>query len=133
MNISRQYLKIVKKKCADPNCENIFEGSQFQKYCKDEKCRTARLDSQERNRKIIVDEDADNRIILKTTIIRKKLDKKAITLRCKAKKSNGGICGKTFVVNLDVRQSVYPKFCDEHVNAHKRKRYLLSGEKTCRK
>ena len=59
METSKQKLRIVTKECAYVGCTNTFEGSQFQKYCKDQACIDARIESRNKTRKLITNLDAE--------------------------------------------------------------------------
>lgn len=127
MEIAKSRKKMSWKECAYPFCSNTFYGSQFQKYCNDDRCNEMRQAARPRVRK--KDKEADNRIIPKIVLSRAiSMKKGTLWLSCKARDASGKKCGKRFSVNLNARQSVYPKFCEEHRNAYKRKRYMLSRE-----
>lgn len=131
MNTSKQVKKMSTKICAHVGCTNTFVGSQFQRFCNDKRCRHARaLEQKKKNKTNKKDKDADNRVIPKIIISRAiSMKKKTIVLRCKAKNGNGHTCNEPFQVTLEVKKSVYPKYCYKHRNAYKRQRYKLSKEK----
>jgi len=128
MEFAKSRKKISAKTCAYSFCTNVFKGSQFQRYCNDPRCNKMRKTSTPRKKK--QDNEVDNRIIPKIVISRAiSMKKKTISLKCKAINAIGKKCGCIFNVSLEARQSVYPKFCEEHRNAYKRKRYMLIREK----
>lgn len=131
MNISKQTKNLSTKTCAHIGCENTFIGSPFQRFCNDQRCKDIRaLEQKQKHKNAPVDKDADNRIVSKTIISRAiSMKKKTIILRCKAHNINGHICNSPFQVTLEVKKSVYPKYCSKHRNAYKRQRYKLSKEK----
>lgn len=134
MNIAKQTLKMTSKTCAYSYCTNTFTGSQFQRYCNDPRCKELRQLERNKDRQKKIDNDADNRIIAKVAIKRAlEMKKKVVTLKCKAKNAKGNVCGKQFNVELDLKRAIYPKYCELHANAYKRKRYMLSRENTCQR
>jgi hypothetical protein len=127
MELAKSRKKMAWRECAYASCSNTFYGSQFQKYCNDSRCKEMREAAKPRVRK--KDKDADNRVIPKIVLFRAiSMKKGTLWLKCQARDASGKRCGKRFSVNLNARQSVYPKFCEDHRNAYKRKRYMLSRE-----
>lgn len=124
MNIAKQKKKKINKICK--NCGKEYVGNQFTENCSDPDCVEKRMLGYKRNKHI--DVDVDNLIIPKFIVKRaiKLIPKKLIILKCRAKNNFGSVCGKKFTTILDIKRSIYPKFCDEHRNSYKRERYLLN-------
>jgi len=97
------------KTCAYKDCGKVFMGISIAKFCPEHRGEEFRV----RNR-TTTDPATTNRII-KHDLIRVE----ATTLECEC-------CGKEFKAKLYPRQTVYPKWCPEHTNAHRRAMYEKS-------
>ena len=123
MEVAKTVKHMEWKHCAYPFCTNRFYGSQFQRYCGDERCTEIRKD---RRKKQVAEKppEADNRILSKRLVCRAlSMKLKAVKLKCKARDATGHICGKTFQVVLETKRRVYPKYCPDHANEYRRKLY----------
>lgn len=118
MIIGTQELKRTKRVCALIGCGNTFIGPPQQKYCDDPRCREARRILANKKKRSRVDNEADNLKLSKGkfptgTILR---------IQCSAT-GLAGRCSKRFLVYYEAKRTVYPKYCEEHRNEYKRKRF----------
>lgn len=129
MNVAKTIKRMEWKECKYPFCINRFYGSQFQKYCNDDRCKEIRKEARKKKKEASkLPKTEVNRIVCRATVKRAiSMQKKVVTLRCRAKDANGKICGKSFKAVLEVKRSVYPMYCEEHRNEYKRKRFALSS------
>ncbi len=103
--------KPEEKKCENPGCENLFWGSHSAKYCpihRDPKNR-------EKKQPKIEDVTRDNQIIE-----HENSEVTAIQASCALEG-----CSEQFEIRLYPKQYVYPKYCPEHRNDHKRRKHLM--------
>jgi len=122
MNIAKQTRKMSMKECDFIGCTNIFEGSQFEKYCKDPRCIETRL-AQRKTREKKKDLDTEN-LILKHDIYGIRIpSRKMLNLRCRARTHNGVRCSEIFSVLYEKNREIYPKYCTNHRNTHQRNRF----------
>ena len=126
MQLATVTKKMSWKECAHPFCSNRFYGSQFQRYCGDPRCNEMRQNERKEHR-CIKDPDVDNRILSKQLVTRVITKNNVVWLRCKAKDKFGRVCGRRFQVVLESKRRVYPKFCEKHTNAYRRKLFNRSG------
>lgn len=128
MNIAKSRRKLTWKYCALPGCQNRFLGSQFERYCRDERCLERRReiwkDNRKKRRKRYV---KINRVLPKSKFSRKIPTGYQLRLRCKATDKNGNRCENTYVIRYDSRREVYPKYCEEHANRYRRERFKLQN------
>jgi len=114
------------KQCEFSGCTNKFHGIVNQKYCNDPRCKELRgeyFSTIKRTR--FKDPDAQN-IILSGPRYKKKLRSgQALKIRCRARSSQGIRCSNTFPITFDLKQGVYPCFCECHRSAYKRQRFYL--------
>ncbi len=94
------------KQCAYEGCNTQFIGITIAKYCKKHRQEEYRM--RKRNN---TDPADTNRIIQYSKTI---AERTMLICEC---------CGKEFEAVLYPRQTVYPKYCNEHTNAHRRKMY----------
>jgi len=111
MNIPRTYRKqkMKEKKCQAPGCTGTFLGLSSSKYCPEHRDKKTRVEkSQEQT-----DENADvnNQIVQHANS-----EVKTEIMQCALKG-----CQMSFEVKIFPNQFVYPKYCPEHRNPHKRK------------
>jgi len=102
--------KLVDKACEVPGCGKVFRGVHSAKYCeqhRDPQCR-------EKKKKPVEDVTIHNQIIAPD-----ETGVKTVMLTCALEG-----CGESFEVKLYPKQFVYPKYCLEHRNEHKRAKHL---------
>lgn len=122
MNTSKVRRKITLKECSFIGCSNSFQGSQFEKYCKDPRCIEMRM-LLRKKRTPKKDEDADNLILSNKTYGIKLGQNKVLNLRCRARNHLGLRCKETFVILFESNREVYPKYCKYHRTLHRRKMF----------
>ena len=126
VNIANTKNRKFKKTCSFTGCTNEFIGIANKDYCDDPRCielRTEYFKNIKRTK--LKDPDAKN-IILAGPRYKKKLKSgQALHIRCGARSSLGIRCSNTFLITFDLKQGVYPRFCECHRSAYKRQRYYL--------
>jgi hypothetical protein len=106
---------LVKKMCIYQGCGAVFEGSRTSKYCDFHRIQQNRAKEKK-------EEEA---VSVKNQILEHDYQTvKTITQTCAL---DG--CGKEFDVKVFPRQFVYPKYCPEHRNEHKRNSFLEQSKK----
>jgi hypothetical protein len=128
INIASTKNKKSWKKCEFTGCSNTFLGIANKKYCDDERCLELRSEFFRTTKRVkLKDPDAKN-IILSGPRFKKKLKSgQSLHIRCRARNSLGMRCSNTFLITFDLKQGVYPMFCECHRSAYKRQRYLQKG------
>jgi len=116
MEFAKVAKKFTEKKCAFHLCENTFEGSQFESFCKDPRCIALRRKFSKRSKEIIKNNTDTNLIIPKNS----KENGETIEIHCEAMGPNGR-CQTKFTVMYESNRTVYPRFCHHHTNEYKRK------------
>jgi len=102
--------KPITKKCAVPECGLIFEGGYSSKYCPNHR------DPQTREKKKIITEHV--------TVKNQVLDHEYTNVKTIIENCALDGCKNQFEVKIFPKQYVYPKYCPEHRNEHKRKSHL---------
>ncbi|MFP4015050.1 MAG: hypothetical protein ACLFVQ_13270 [Chitinispirillaceae bacterium] len=101
--------KPTEKKCEYPGCDNLFWGSHSAKYCalhRDPKNRVKKTPK-------IEDVTKDNQII--------EHENTEVTIAKMVCALEG--CENEFEIKIYPKQYVYPKYCPEHRNEHRRKSF----------
>lgn len=118
--------KKTRKQCAFAGCTNIFTGIANKDYCDDPRCIELRNEYFKTiKRTKLKDPDAKNLILSGPRYKRKLKSGQSLKIRCRAKDSLGLRCRNTFLITFDLKQGVYPCFCECHRSAYKRQRYYL--------
>lgn len=103
----QRYEKLKIKPCQFPDCDNYFKGTGFSKYCPEHRKREYRKIIDKLHRKPVITENPnqfykhDHASVL------------MITFSC-------ALCNILFEVKIYPNIFIYPKYCDEHRNEHKR-------------
>lgn len=117
------------KTCAFPGCTNKFKGISNRKYCRDERCKQLRKEAMAaKPRTCYKDPDADN-IVLNKRAAAKLKKGRVLIMRCRAKNAEGNRCTNKFTTVYEPQCSIYPKFCEQHRTAYRRKRFSLKKGK----
>lgn len=118
MNIVRTNSKNKRtKKCIHPWCNVQITDSVSKKQCTTPEC------IQKRKELIEIEKEFTPTTVSNNLILRKRIScEKTVNLRCCAKGKKGR-CKNHFVITLRISQKVYPKYCPEHRNEYKRKRF----------
>jgi len=110
-----------KKQCARENCTNLIPDHKTKHYCSHPKCVAFRdmkkAETLNKNR-YDTHPKSINVIIPK----KRQLDGKVLLIQCGAK-GRRGRCKHTFHVPYAINRSRYPKYCEDHRNEYKRKRF----------
>ncbi len=106
-NVRKQ--KEYMKECQYEGCKQVFKGISIAKYCHKHRAEEFRV----RKRETCKPSDT-NRII---NYALPRASKTMLVCEC---------CKQEFDATLYPRQVVYPKYCPEHTNAHRRKIYEKS-------
>jgi arginyl-tRNA--protein-N-Asp/Glu arginylyltransferase len=101
---------LVKKNCSYEGCGTPFEGCRTSKYCEFHRIQQNRVKEKQDQEHVTVKNQVFEHDFksVKTIIQKCALDG----------------CGQEFEVKIFPRQFVYPKYCPEHRNEHKRKSFL---------
>lgn len=123
----RRKERLKEKRCAFPatenkKCNKIFYGTARAIYCMEHRKRKYRNHIDKMRGKGIEAEKKSNNQIINHTITD---NKQVYKLNCQVKG-----CGKEFIVELTPKIFIYPKYCEEHRNEYKRRRFLQLNEKT---
>lgn len=106
----RRKPKLKEKKCAHPGCENTFYGIHAAKYCVEHRDPASRP----KEKPVMEDVSVNNRVIEHSyTVVQE------ITVPCALEG-----CENQFEIKVYPKQFVYPKYCPEHRNEHKRKKHI---------
>ena len=126
IDIAKTQNKRTRKQCAFAGCTNTFIGIANKDYCDDPRCKELRGEYFKSIPRVrLSDPDAKN-IVLSGPKIKKKLKSgQSLKLRCRARSSLGVRCANTYLITFDLKQGVYPMFCECHRNAYKRQRFYL--------
>ncbi|NLD99978.1 MAG: hypothetical protein GX640_08895 [Fibrobacter sp.] len=109
---TRRKPKIREKKCANPGCENTFYGIHAAKYCEEHR------DPKTRVKEKPPVEDVSE----KNHVFQHKFNAvQTMVLKCALEG-----CNEQFEIKVYPKQFVYPKYCPEHRNEHKRQKHLMS-------
>jgi hypothetical protein len=114
------------KQCEFTGCVNKFHGIVNKKYCDDPRCKELRAEyfgSIVRTK--LKDPDAKNLILSGPHYKRKLRSGQALKLRCRARNVLGMRCSNTYTITFDLKQRIYPEFCECHRSAYKRQRFYL--------
>lgn len=114
------------KTCEFAGCMNRFLGIANKKYCDDERCIELRAEYFKTIKRVkFKDPDAKNLILSGPRYKRFLKSGQPIRIRCRAISSLGIRCKNTFTITFDLKQNVYPCFCECHRSAYKRQRFHL--------
>lgn len=102
--------KVKLKVCQEPGCGKEFWGHPITKYCE------LHRDMRMRKRKRRVYEDVD----VKNQVFKHNFNETTqVEFTCHLEG-----CEKKFIINVLPKQTVYPKYCEEHRNDFKRELFL---------
>jgi len=106
----RRKPKLREKKCAYQGCENTFYGIHAAKYC------TVHRDpaTRPKEKPPVQDVTVNNMVIEHTNTV-----VQTMMVKCGLEG-----CNNQFEIKLYPKQYVYPKYCPEHRNEHKRNSHL---------
>jgi hypothetical protein len=104
------------KKCQYEGCDAFYMGTGFSKYCDEHRKREYHKPS--KNDKLTIDHNVKYEHSNKDSVL--------TTFVCAL---DG--CGKTFEIKILPNTFIYPKYCPEHRNEHKRNMFLKGGNKCC--
>lgn len=121
MRTSKIRLRLETKRCEFVGCTNTFKGSQFQRYCNDERCKEARRILWVKRKRTC--EDVHNRVLPKRKFASKFHNGMTIRTQCGARDAEGNRCGNYVTFVYERRREVYPYYCEQHRNAYKRMLY----------
>jgi hypothetical protein len=102
--------KIREKKCVYPGCGEIFYGIHAAKYCSVHRDPKTRV-----KEKPVVEHVTEKNQVLEHVYDRVK----TVVMNCALEG-----CNAPFEVKVYPRQFVYPKYCPEHRNEHKRNKHV---------
>ncbi|KMQ52200.1 hypothetical protein CHISP_0881 [Chitinispirillum alkaliphilum] len=116
MQIPRNYRKqkMTEIKCAVPGCEEVFYGIKSAKYCAFHK------NPQNREKKKVEHKDISEENLI---FEHENSEIAHVVFKCSLDR-----CDQEYDVKVYPRQFVYPKYCPEHRNEHKRKQFLKRFE-----
>lgn len=103
--------RIKLKKCLYPDCQNLFQGRGFSKYCEEHRQRQYRKVIDKLNKKIIITENPNQTYRHDHSVIT------MITFTCV-------LCGSEFELRIYPNIYIYPKYCEDHRNLFKRTLWL---------
>lgn len=106
----------VEKKCAEPGCGAQFIGNHSAKYCLKHRNPQTRV-----KEKPVVEHVTEKNQVFEHNYT----EVKSMIQHCALEG-----CNEQFEVKIFPRQYVYPKYCPEHRNEHKRKKHLEQLTKT---
>lgn len=125
-NVVKSRLKTTlgTKKCAVDGCDNMILNRKNKKYCSDERCvkirnniRKEQSKGKPRAKHLYT---PDINVIIPAGT--KPLMGKVLTIQCGAR-SRKGRCKNIITVPYTVSRSHYPRYCEEHRNEFRRKRW----------
>jgi hypothetical protein len=126
VNIAVTKNKKTRKQCAFTGCTNMFTGIANKDYCDDPRCVELRNEYFRTIKRVkLKDPDAKNLILSGPQYKRRLKSGQSLKIRCRAKDSLGLRCKNTFLITFDLKQGVYPCFCECHRSAYKRQRFYL--------
>jgi hypothetical protein len=106
-----KYERLKLKKCKYPECNQLFNGTGFSKYCAEHRKKEYRKILDKLNKKVVIIENAnqyyEHELIKPATI-----------------SFNCALCKAAFDIKIYPNVFVYPKFCESHRNEYKRKLWL---------
>jgi hypothetical protein len=112
----RRKPKLKEKKCACPGCGNTFYGIHAAKYCSVHRDPANRP----KGKHPVQDVTVNNMVIEHTNTV-----VQTMMVKCGLEG-----CNNQFEIKLYPKQYVYPKYCPEHRNEHKRNSHLEMMKKT---
>lgn len=112
--VPREKKKYKLKRCLYPECQNLFQGKGFSKYCLEHRQRQYRKVIDKINKKVIVTENPNQTYRHENTSII------TIVFLC-------ALCGQKFEIRVYPNIYIYPKYCEDHRNLHKRTLWLKSN------
>jgi hypothetical protein len=112
--IPREKRKLKLKRCLYPECQNLFQGKGFSKYCSEHRQRQYRKVIDKLNKKVIITENPNQTYRHENTSIT------TVTFVCI-------LCGKKFDIVVYPNIYIYPKYCEDHRNLYKRTLWLKSN------
>lgn len=104
--------QLIQKKCTIDGCEALFQGGPSSKYCiihRDPKTR-------------VKEKIAPELVTLKNQFVQHEYTNVETVIHACALEG----CKEIFEVKIFPKQYVYPKYCPEHRNEHKRKSHLAN-------
>jgi hypothetical protein len=101
---------LVKKVCLYQGCGTVFEGCKTSKYCDFHRVQHNRIKEKKGQEHV--------------TVRNQVLEHDFKTVKTLVQKCALEGCGQEFDVKIFPKQFIYPKFCPEHRNEHKRKSFL---------
>ncbi len=106
----RRKPKLREKKCAHPGCENSFYGIHAAKYCPVHRDPATRPKEKPPAEDITI-----NNLVIEhsNTVVQ------TLMVQCALEG-----CNNQYQIKVFPKQFVYPKFCPEHRNEHKRNKHL---------
>jgi hypothetical protein len=102
--------QLIEKKCTIDGCEALFQGGPSSKYC------TAHRDPKTR----VKEKAAPELVTLKNQLVQHEYTNVETVIHTCALEG----CKEIFEVKIFPKQYVYPKYCPEHRNEHKRTSHL---------
>lgn len=112
----RRKPKLREKKCAQAGCENTFFGIHAAKYCNLHRDPASRP----KEKPVVQDVSVNNMVIEHShTVVQ------TLMVNCALEG-----CSNQFEIKVYPKQFVYPKYCPEHRNEHKRHNHLEMLKKT---
>jgi len=118
--------RIRNKKCARKGCNNyIQDKGKNKKYCTDPKCIAMRniLIPHKTRKDYNQYPETINVIIPK----QRKLIGTILKIRCSAKNNKGYRCDSIISVPYNINRKIYPRYCINHSNEFKRKRFAIKN------
>lgn len=101
---------VVKKVCLYHGCGTVFEGFKTSKYCEFHRVQQNRMKEKKGQEHV--------------TVKNQVLEHDFKTVKTLVQKCALEGCEQEFEVKIFPKQFVYPKFCPEHRNEHKRKSFI---------
>ena len=112
--IPREKRKLKVKRCLYPECQNLFQGKGYSKYCLEHRQRQYRKVIDKINKKVIVTENPNQ------TYRHENISITVVTFVC-------ALCGQKFEIKVYPNIYIYPKYCEDHRNLYKRTLWLKNN------
>ena len=112
--IPREKRKHKVKRCLYPECQNLFQGKGYSKYCLEHRQRQYRKVIDKINKKVIVTENPNQ------TYRHENISITVVTFVC-------ALCGQKFEIKVYPNIYIYPKYCEDHRNLYKRTLWLKNN------
>jgi hypothetical protein len=109
------------KQCAFPGCKEAFHGVGRSRYCNEHRDRKYRkiIDAPKIAQKKAEEESKGYNQNIKHTYV----NTQTVEMKC----SLDG-CKNTYIIQITPHVYVYPKYCEEHRNEYRRKRFKVQSE-----